>query len=127
MEVQFVWLQLLAQLQHLIDETEGPDARRAFRSLGPSRCATARRQLRLQQSRLIFEANQLGMLIDAHALAKAVRGLPDHDDLGAEYLSLASSFSMVTETALQRGNTRLATWLAQRAHLHVEHSLFLAG
>jgi hypothetical protein len=111
MEVQFVWLQLLAQLQHLIDETEGTDARRRFRGLGRSRWAAAQRQLRLQQSRLLVEAVQWGMPVDAHAVEQVASALPHLDDLGAEYLALASSFALATEIARQRSDARLERWM----------------
>lgn len=127
MEMPLAWLQLLAQLQHLIDETEGSDARRAFRGLGRDRYAAAQRQLRLQQARLMVEAAQWGIAVDTHIVSQAARTLPHHDDLGAEYLSLASSFTMAAEVARQRGNARLEAWLSQRAHLHVEHNLLLGG
>jgi hypothetical protein len=127
MEMPLAWLQLLAQLQHLIEETEGSDARRALRCLGRDRYAAAQRQLRLQQARLMVEAARWGIAVDSHLVSQAARTLPRHDDLGAEYLSLASSFTMATEVARQRGNARLEAWLSQRARLHAEHKLLLGG
>lgn len=127
MEMPLAWLQLLAQLQHLIDEAEGSAARRAFRGLGRNRYAAAQRQLRLQQTRLTVEVAQWGIAVDTQAVNQAARMLPHCDSLGAEYLSLASSFTMATEVARQRGNARLEAWLSQRARLHVEHSLLLGG
>ncbi len=127
MDARGRWLQLLGLLNHMIQETERPTARKLFQSLGPQRLSTAQRQLRLEQQRLLVAATRLEVVIEPDAIAQATNALTLYDDLVHDYLALAEAYQLSASVAHQRGETELMAWMNQRARLHVEHSRFLSS
>ena len=119
------WLQAVALLDHLIEESERPLARRAFRSIGPRCQATALRQMRLQRRRVLEEAALLQLGLNEADIAHAGRPLRLQDDLPEDFLVLAEAFQRLAQTAAIRANPRFRRWLEQRAQLHRRHSLLL--
>ncbi len=127
MDARGRWLQLLGLLNHMIQETERPTARKLFQSFGPQRLSTAQRQLRLEQQRLLAAAARLDVVIEPDAMAQATNALTLYDDLVQDYLALAEAYQLSAGVAHQHGETKLTAWMNQRALLHVEHSRFLSN
>jgi hypothetical protein len=127
MDARSKWLQLLGLLNHMIQETERPIAKKMFHSLGPQRLSTAQRQLRHEQQRLLAAATRLDVAIEPDAIVQATNALTLYDDLVQDYLSLAEAYQLSASVARQRGETELMAWMNQRARLHIEHSRFLSS
>lgn len=118
------WLRAVALLEHLIEESERPTARRLFRSIGKRCHGTALRQMHLQKQRLLEESVLLQLRLASAEVVNVKEALKMEDDLPKDFLEVAAAFLVLAQT-VETAHPRFKAWLEKRAYLHREHSMLL--
>lgn len=126
-EMQALWLRLLTQVEHMLDEIRRPAADRLFRALGPRRLRMAQRQLEHERDLLLRAGVEMDLAVAADEACRAAEGLALCDDLVEDYRTLAEHYHRAAHCADARGDLARARWLQGRAALHAEKSRFLRG
>ncbi len=118
------WLNLLDRINIALISTEGPEARRLLRGLGPRRHAHACARLLLERERLVSEIESLGVC----SLEKRNGSPPTcsfNESLHGDYVKLADAFVKCALLANQMGKISLTHWLLDRARMHQLQARFL--
>ena len=118
------WLRAIALLEHLIEESERPMARRLFHNIGKRCHGTALRQMHLQRRRLLEESVLLQLSLASADVVNAKDALKMEDDLPKDFLEVAAAFLVLAQT-VETVHPRFKAWLEKRAYLHREHSMLL--
>lgn len=118
-ELKAVWLDLVVQLKHVLDELARPDIELLLRAVAERRrIATISRYLTQEYGQAIRIAGLRGIFIDPQEVASRCVELPLLEDLNYDFQRLAALYRQLLAILAAEGRTPTLEWAEGRYRVH---------
>lgn len=118
-ELKNVWIDLVAQLRHVLDELARPDIELLLRAVAERRrIATISRYVAHEHGQAIRIAGLRGIFIDPQEVASRCVELPLREDLNYDFQRLAVIYRQLLAILAAEGRTPTLEWAEGRYRVH---------